>query len=287
MSGDEKRLQAAFLQKERNQNFLSNLTRLKSEGSVTQEQYEAMKSSYQQSMTAAVSEISNIKNQLKLRLQATQQHISTLQKQMEDLNIKHKVGEIPFEKYQNSQKKLTRIISQNETAIGDIQKLMTAKSSTQVGIVTPKFETPVSFEKIGMPDFTSEGILSPLSITALIIAGVMLITVLFLPAITIDYLSGQENVTFMKADTFMGGICLLAALAFAGVVFIKEQIIKGRAHVCIAIVSLIPLGILSYKIWSIAQGSDSLISQLVGYGVWLYAIAAIAGIMIGIKEMRD
>ena len=287
MTGDAKRLQAAFLQKEQNQNFLSNLARLKSEGSVTEDQEEAMKTGYQQSMIAAVSEIANIKNQLKLQLQATQQHSSTLRMELESLNLKHKVGEISLEKYQHSQQKLMKAINQNETTVNDIQKLIAAKSSAQVGIVSPKFETPAPFEKISMPDFTSESILSPLSIAAFVIAGVMLITVLFLPAITIDYLIGEENVTFMRADTFIGGLCLLAALAFAGAVFIKEQIIKGRAHVCIAIISLISLGIFSYRMWSIAQGFDSKITELIGAGVWVYAIAAIVGIVIGIKEMRD
>ncbi|MBE9591857.1 MAG: hypothetical protein IMF19_00105, partial [Proteobacteria bacterium] len=61
---EEKQLQTAFSKREKNEKLLSNLEKLKVEGSVTDDQYGSMKSSYPQIIDKATSEIEQIKNGL-------------------------------------------------------------------------------------------------------------------------------------------------------------------------------------------------------------------------------
>lgn len=286
MAGDAKKLQAALLQKEKNQNYLSNLERLKVNGSVTTDQYETMKTGYHQNMTASVSEIANIKSSLKLQLQATQQNISSIRMELENLNLKHKVGELSLEKYQQTQQKLTRTISKNETAVNDIQKLIAAKSSAQVAFISPSAGFSLPNSSMTMPDFTAEDVLSPLGIAAFIIAAIMLIALLFLPVYTVW---GIEAGTLMKANVGIGIVCLLASLGYAGAVFIKEQKVRAMAHLIIGGIAILILIAFLFMSWQTLReyGFESGLFKTLASGFWLYGLASIAGIVVGVVEIRD
>jgi len=135
MTSEVKSLQAAFLKKEQNQNYLSNLERLRTEGSVTAEQYAALKADYQQRLTAAVSEIANIKSQLKNQLHTATQNLIPLRSKLETLAAEHKAGRLTQEKYHSSQKELTREITSTESIIAELQRLIGARSSADTGTI--------------------------------------------------------------------------------------------------------------------------------------------------------
>jgi hypothetical protein len=98
MSKETKRLVEAFAVKDAAEGFLSNLKKLKADGSITQEQYTTAKSEYEQNLNAARLEIDRIKTELKKQLETIQQDIETYQFELGKLEAKYKVGELPLDK---------------------------------------------------------------------------------------------------------------------------------------------------------------------------------------------
>jgi len=277
MIKETRSLQGAFLRKEENQNFLSNLERLKAERSVTDEQYAVTKGRYQQDLTVAVSEIANIKSQLKLHLQTTEQNLSKVRAQLEELDIRHKVGELTLEEYQSSQQELMKMIGQTENTIARLQRLIAAKSSAEIGMPPRGVELGLPGRGITMPEVTTEGIFSRLGIASLVIALVMLISV-FLPWVSAWGLS----VSAMGAG-WIGIILLLIALAYGGLTFIGTKKIKGIVHLLIGGCTVVLIVV--YLFQAVGKYGGEIVS-FIGAGCWLYTLAAIAGIVIGLWELR-
>ena len=132
MDDEIRNLKGAFERKERSQSGLSDLEGLKERGLVDPEQYRTMKADYQQNLTTAVSEIASIKSQLKLQLQATDQNLGRLRAELEDLSVRHKVGELNLEQYHSRQQRLIDMIRDAEDTIGKLQKLLAAKSADHI-----------------------------------------------------------------------------------------------------------------------------------------------------------
>ena len=129
---EAKRLRAAFLEKERNQGFLANLERLRAQGSVTSQQYAAMKHDYQQKMMSAVSEIASAKRQLSVKLQAAKQDLNSSKTALEGLRAKYNTGNLSMAEYHSSERKLTDRIDATRTEVAHLQKLVDAKSSGEI-----------------------------------------------------------------------------------------------------------------------------------------------------------
>jgi len=150
MTSEAKRLQAAFVQKEQKQDYLSNLERLKTEGSVTTEQYATLKADYQQRLTAAVSEIANIKSQLKNQLHTAEQDLIASQSKLETVAAEHKAGKLTQEKYHSLHKELTQEITSTESIIVELQRLIGARSSADSGTITSRgaVSPPIKVEEV-------------------------------------------------------------------------------------------------------------------------------------------
>jgi len=281
MVDETENLRAAFLKKEQSQSLLSNLERFRAEGSVTAAQCAAMKARYQQDLTVAVSEIANIKSQLKLQLQATEQNLSTLRAGLEELDIRHKVGELTLEEYNSSKQKLMKTIDRTDGETSELQRLIAGKSSNQIGEL---HRVGVRFPsgKLSMPNISGKGILSPLGIASFIIAGLMLISVFFMPALS----ALGINISFMQINPGIGIVCLVAALAFAGAVFLKGPTSSGKAHMGIGIVVLLVLSVVLYMVKHDASNYGYSAFEFLAMGFWLYVLAAIAGIVVGVLESR-
>lgn len=281
MDNEVRNLRAALERKEQNQARLSDLERLRERGSVNPEQYGAMKAGYQQNLTVAVSEIANIKNQLKLQLQATEQNLTALRDELEKLDIQHKVGELTLEEYNSSQQKLMKTIDRTDGETSELQRLIAAKSSNQIGEL---HRVGVRFPsgKLSMPNISGKGILSPLGIASFIIAGLMLISVFFMPALS----ALGINISFMQINPGIGIVCLVAALAFAGAVFLKGPTSSGKAHMGIGIVVLLVLSVVLYMVKHDASNYGYSAFEFLAMGFWLYVLAAIAGIVVGVLESR-
>jgi hypothetical protein len=133
MNREVKILQAAFLKKEENQKYLSNLDTMRSQGRVTDEQCASIKAGYQQAMTDAVTEIANVKRQLKLELQTAEQNLNSLKTEQESLRLRRDIGELSSESYQSFEQKLLRKIGSTQSEIANLQKLIGAKQSIELG----------------------------------------------------------------------------------------------------------------------------------------------------------
>ena len=134
----EKQLEAAFLRKEETQDFLSNLERLKEDSSVSEEQYELLRSEYQRTLASIESEIAAIKNDLNKELVNHKRDLGAYKVEVERLGIKHKVGEIPLERYRSLDQKLMREIEEIEGKISQLEALINANSSVDISVVAER-----------------------------------------------------------------------------------------------------------------------------------------------------
>ena len=127
-----KGLHTAFTTLEANQGYLKNLEKLKSEGSVQQDQYEAMKDEYSRKIPPAESEIKAIKNRLERELEALKKEQGLVKKDLDNLSTRNKVGEIPLEKFRNLDAKMRRRIEQIESEIAEFESLMKANCAADI-----------------------------------------------------------------------------------------------------------------------------------------------------------
>ena len=68
-------LAEAFTKKDQVEGFLSNLDNLRADGTITEEQHQALREEYNERLSTAITEITQIKNILKERLETIQQVI--------------------------------------------------------------------------------------------------------------------------------------------------------------------------------------------------------------------
>jgi len=127
-----KGLKLAFTTLEANQSYLANLEKLKAEGSVPDDQYEAMKDEYSRKIPPAESEIKAIKNRVERELDAVKKELVTVKKDLDVLSTRNKVGEIPLEKFKSMDAKLRRQIEQMENTIIEYEMLLKANCAADI-----------------------------------------------------------------------------------------------------------------------------------------------------------
>jgi hypothetical protein len=138
MAGNTKKLAEAFAASEEVEGFLTNLEQLEAEGAITEEQYTVVRDDYYRRLGEATSEIARIKNQLKKKLQAVQHEIDARRKEMANLEVKYKVGELSLEQYQASEKKLGDRIRKLEQDGKELSMLIGATSTAAIGAPSTK-----------------------------------------------------------------------------------------------------------------------------------------------------
>jgi len=137
---EAKLLTEALLSKERNQELLANLEKLKVGGSIAEQKYALLKSDYQRKITAAVSEIARLKSRLKLKLDEAKNRLNLMHVELEELRARHDAGELSISKYQRAERKLLKQIANTKKDVIALQSLVEAKTSSQ--LVTPKVAFP-------------------------------------------------------------------------------------------------------------------------------------------------
>jgi len=90
-----RRLQLAFSKKEKAEKLLPNLENLKKEGSIDDDQYEAMRNEYISLLEEGKSEISAIKDELTQTLEASRTDLEAFTQELKNLQVRIKVGELP------------------------------------------------------------------------------------------------------------------------------------------------------------------------------------------------
>jgi len=127
-----KGLKAAYTTLEANQGYLKNLEKLKAEGSVQNDQYEAMKEDYSRKIPPSESEIKAIKNRLEREMEAVKKELGVLKKDLDNLSTRNKVGEIPLEKFRSMDSKIRHRIEQIETETAEFENLLKTNCAADI-----------------------------------------------------------------------------------------------------------------------------------------------------------
>jgi len=125
-------LKEAFTKKERTVSLLANLTKMKSDGSVTEDQYHSMKAGYDQTIDSLSQEIDSIKSEINADLQAKEKELEGYRQELSNLTVRQKIGEISANELQVSEKELGDKIESTEKEISALKTLASAQSSSDI-----------------------------------------------------------------------------------------------------------------------------------------------------------
>lgn len=195
MFKETKKLTEALAAKDAIDSFLGNLKKLKTDGSITKEQYTTAKAEYEQKLDAVRLEIDRIKAKLQKQLETIQQDIETYQFELGTLEAKYKVGELPLNKYQNSDRKLRAITEQLESTAEELNRLIAAKTSADISIPAKK----PSISARGLPRApkavpSARGGVSPKARLLAIVAGAVVVVVAIIVAVLLLRTGGVKEV---------------------------------------------------------------------------------------------
>lgn len=129
----EKELQIALSEKERAESLLSNLEKLKDEGTIDEMQYESMKSQYAQMLNSANTKIEQIKNEISRGIESEQRDLDVYKQELSNLEVRFKVGELGAEDYRKAEQKARGKIDKIESKLSALNKLNEAKFAADVG----------------------------------------------------------------------------------------------------------------------------------------------------------
>ncbi len=132
MAKETKKFAEAFAVKDEVEGFLTNLDKLKADGTITEQQHSTLKAEYDIRLNAALSEITRIKSAFKKQLETTQRDMETYKWELGKIEIKYKVGELPVGKYQSSDRKLRAKVEELERDTEELERLIKADSSADI-----------------------------------------------------------------------------------------------------------------------------------------------------------
>lgn len=132
MTNRSKKLRDALLKKERMLGLLANLTKMKSDGSINDEQYQSMDAGYRRTIDSLSHEIDSIKNEISTDLQAKEKELDGYKQELSNLTIRQKVGEISASELQRMEKRLKNKIEKTEEDISTLETLASVNSSSEI-----------------------------------------------------------------------------------------------------------------------------------------------------------
>jgi hypothetical protein len=317
MAKETKRLIELLAVKDEVEGFLGNLEKLKADGSITEEQYIATREEYYERLGTAASEIARIKNELKKHLEANKLDIETTRQELDNLDVRHKVGELPLNKYQSSERKLRATIDQLELTAGELKRLVDAKSSADLGIsfaktgiaatelpTTAKKAKPVKEVKppkakrlkTRAPELPSlarvapaeEGLLKPRTKIAALIGGALLLLSVFLPWIAASEKLGKElgSESGIGVSMIIGAAGIIGGFVTIGSAFFPSPKARSAVQIVMAVLALaaLPAIVLMGILPLLSEYARSLV--IIREGLYVYIIAAILLIIVGSLERR-
>jgi hypothetical protein len=133
----EKSLRVAFESKERAELFLNNLGQLRSNKSINEASFNALKTEYSVSLQHAQIKIEQAKQQITKHIALKTHQLSVFKQELANLDARFKVGQIPSEIYlravRNPQKKASAL----EEQIAHLTAMLNAKSSAEIPAPRP------------------------------------------------------------------------------------------------------------------------------------------------------
>ena len=133
MSKEKQELQKAFSEKEKAEKLISNLENLNAQGSLSAGQYTQIKTGYDKTLSDATIDIDQIKSRLTQKIASENTNIELFSHELQSLEVRFKIGELKGDEFQKDQQKLNEKIHKSENIISELQKLVNAKSSLDVG----------------------------------------------------------------------------------------------------------------------------------------------------------
>ena len=128
-----KRLQEALSAKERAEMLLSNLEKLKTEGTLGDDEYAHLKLEYSSALTQATSQVEQIHRELDAQVVARKREIEVYTQQLKSLETRLKVGELDATQYSRATQKTQRTAAKLEQMVAEMETLRGATSSAELG----------------------------------------------------------------------------------------------------------------------------------------------------------
>lgn len=131
-------LKEALSKSERTVGLLANLTKMKTDGSVTEDQYQSMKAGYSQTIDGLSREIDSIKSGVFTDQQAKEKELNDYKQELSNLTVRQKVGEISASEFQKSENRLSGKIEKTEKEIFTLKTLASVQSSSDIAGAVPE-----------------------------------------------------------------------------------------------------------------------------------------------------
>jgi hypothetical protein len=118
--------------------FLSNLEKIKSEGTISEEHYTATRLEYEQNLNSVAAEIVRAKSAIQKQLVPVQQEMAAQKLELGKLETRYRVGELTLEKYQIAGSEFRTKIEQLELRSNELGKLLAAESLQDISFLMEK-----------------------------------------------------------------------------------------------------------------------------------------------------
>lgn len=228
-----RRLQEALSAKERAEMLLSNLEKLKTEGTLEDDEYAHLKLEYSNLLTQASSQVEQIRRELGAQVVASKREADIYRQELKNLETRFKVGEIDATGYSRAAEKTQRAAAKIERLVAEMETLRGASSAAELGGTSslrtatigagagrrlqfspPRVDRSFSVGAAGGPITelvgSFEELVSPRSKLVAPIAGFFLFVSVFLRWVAV----GNEYYGVSVSGSSSGGLLAMTILAF-------------------------------------------------------------------------
>ncbi|MFC1962915.1 hypothetical protein ACFLWB_02830 [Chloroflexota bacterium] len=312
MTKETKKLVEAFTTREEISGFMSKLDQLEKDSTITKEQYAATREEYDRRLELNTLEISLIKSALQEQMEARQQDIDICKREYGILEVKHKVDELPLDKYQSYDRKLRDKIDKLEADANALKRLIEANSIADIGvpaeisgITVPQLQSitkiaasakQIKLPQVRRPELSSLAkVAGPLKKITLprfsrlaLVVGVLLLISVFLPWIAASEAmgAGLGSVPGKDVSDIIGRVGIFGALIIIGTAFLPVPKLRGVLQ------TLIGLGALLALPYIILTGDMPLLNEhfreliVIRQGLYLYGLVAVTLFITGAIERK-
>jgi hypothetical protein len=306
MAKDVKSFATALATKDEILGFMVNLEKLKSDGSITAEQYAMGQDEYDGRLKATVAQIDRMKGGFRKELEAMQRELEAQRFEAGKLEARYKVGELTAEQYQSADRKLRDNIGRLEREAEELDRLIQAESAADVGVAAekalaatvvpspPETEGPAAEiappqESAAEPAPVSRGFLAQRFRLIALVAAVLLILSIRLPWVAPSELLGADlgAEPGMSVSLIAGTVGFLCGLVAVGITFLRSPRTRGTVH------ALLGAAVLATLAAVVATGDFPLMDEtfrsliVVREGLILYAVAALGLVVAGPLERKQ
>ena len=128
-----KKLLEALSAKERAETLLSNLERLKTEGTLEDDEYAHLKLEYSNALAQATVQVDQIHEELDVQVVVKKRDIETYKQQLKNLETRLKVGELDAAQHLKAARKTQRTMTKLEEQVAQMETLRGASNSAELG----------------------------------------------------------------------------------------------------------------------------------------------------------